>query len=608
MGNTSFGFTPGSARAVANYEDEESEFRARFAAEQAKQREGGFGITTAKPVEQEKSQSIGDWFSGTFGANGNLRGSGIGRVMQGMADPVVGGVQVVANALGFGDSVNRRITEKSREYENARANAGSTGFDGLRAVGNIASPANLALASKIPVAASALGRVAAGAGQGAVSSLLNPIEDGGDNYWADKAKASAYGAAAGGVLTPVVSGIGRVISPNASVNKNLALLRENGIHPTVGQTLGGVANSLEEKAMSVPILGDAIKNVRQQADSQFRKAAFSRALDPIDERISTTGRDAIAEAGAKLGKSYDEILPKMAVDVTDPAFVQRIANLRDGVKNLPEDLRNHFDGLITREIDGRIAPNGILSGQNLKDAWNAFRDQGKKLSKSPDAFQSNLGDAIKQAFQELKGHVTATNPADLVQRLKNTDLGYANFKRLQAAASGLGAESGNFTPAQLLSAVRSADGSKDKAAFASGNALLQDMAEAGKGILSSKYPDSGTAGRGLLAALLGGGAYASGMAIPTAAGIAAGTVAYTPAVQNKLATLIASRPGFAPAVAQTLRELTPYATGGIAQATTRGNSGKARATANSETEEFEFRARLEAEQDRQRNAGGLMQR
>jgi len=45
-------------------------------------------------------QRAGNWIADTFGPSGNLRGSSIGGVMQGMANPVVGAVQLGSPAWG----------------------------------------------------------------------------------------------------------------------------------------------------------------------------------------------------------------------------------------------------------------------------------------------------------------------------------------------------------------------------------------------------------------------------------------------------------------------------------------------------------------------------
>jgi len=68
-------------------------------------------------------QRAGNWIADTFGPNGNLRGSSIGGVMQGMANPVVGAVQLGAHALGLGDKIDPAIAAKEQEYQQARKGA-----------------------------------------------------------------------------------------------------------------------------------------------------------------------------------------------------------------------------------------------------------------------------------------------------------------------------------------------------------------------------------------------------------------------------------------------------------------------------------------------------
>ena len=79
---------------------------------------GRFVLSDAPPAADNRNllEKAAQWASDTFGANGNLRGSAIGGVMQGMADPVAGLVQMGANLPGVkslvGDSVNAGHRQK----------------------------------------------------------------------------------------------------------------------------------------------------------------------------------------------------------------------------------------------------------------------------------------------------------------------------------------------------------------------------------------------------------------------------------------------------------------------------------------------------------------
>lgn len=524
----------------------------------------GFIPDTVKPVDTELTwaeKNIAPLLPDFL--QGNMRGSAVGRAMMGAADPGVAIAQLGANLVGQGDRVNQSIADTEKEYQSARNGAGSTGFDPLRMAGNAAMTLPLGLAGKVPTSLAGM------AGQGAVMgggfAALEPVTNGGNNFWRDKLKQVGTGAAVGAIAAPAVSTIASAISPN--VSKNVSLLQDAGVQPTIGQAIGGRANRLEEAAQSLPVIGGAIKNARQRATDQFEQAAFNKAAAPIGEKISERGNAGIAELSSKLEAAYDQVIPKLAINVTDPKFIEKMASLRSMAQSLPEKEAQQFDNILAREIDGRVAPNGVLSGQNLKDAWRSLRDTGNQYAKSNDAYQSQLGQAVKQAFQELKTQVAATNPLDVVLQLKNADLSYASFKRLQRAASTVGAEEGRFSPSQLHSAVKAMDRSKDKARFAEGEALMQDLSSAGKSVLSNKVPNSGTYDRAAIGGLILGTPFAPHVTLPAMAGLGAGAVAYTPEIQNALTTLMTKRPDMAPQIANYLRQMMPAITAGVVPAT-----------------------------------------
>jgi hypothetical protein len=101
------------------------------------------------------------------------------------------------------------------------------------------------------------------------------------------------------------------------------------------------------------------------------------------------------------------------------------------------------------------------------------------------------------------------------------------------------------------------DKSKDKSAFARGNALMQDLGDAGKSVLGNKVPDSGTAQR----LLYGGGALASGALNPMIpASLLGGGALYTQPAQKFLNSIVTLRPNLAQPIASTVKKSSPYLT------------------------------------------------
>ena len=393
-------------------------------------------------------------------------------------------------------------------------------------------------------------------GAAVINGVSNALLNEGD--LSERLKSGAIGAVAG-VLAgaggqAATNGIARVVRPNTSAEARKLL--DEGVSLTPGQILGGGWKRTEDALTSIPILGDSIKSAQRRGIEDFNRVAIGRAVDPIGGQVQGVGREAVASAKQQLGQAYDNLLPTMQVDTLENQFVQNLANLRGMAQSLPKREAQQFDSIIEREIGERLANNGVLSGDNLKAAQAGMRNQAEGFATATDGYQRQLGQALKQAEQELRDLVMRSNPSKAAELAKINE-GYANFKRLQRAAASVGAEDGIFTPAQLQNAVKAADKSKDKARFAQGDAMMQDLTDAGKAVLSQRVPDSGTPLRSVVAALGGagvGGVVAPGATLTAGLGALLGTAAYSRIGTKTLQKLLAERPEFANELAALIRK------------------------------------------------------
>ena len=149
-----------------------------------------------------------------------------------------------------------------------------------------------------------------------------------------------------------------------------------------------------------------------------------------------------------------------------------------------------FERIVNSDVVSKMADAGPLPGRRSRPSKATWGAQISRLSQSTDADQRLVADALREVQDSLRQLAVRANPA-LADELGRINAGYAVFKRMERAASGLGTEEGAFTAAQLQNAVKALDKSKDKGRFARGEALLQDPLTLLRRSLVPKFPIAG---------------------------------------------------------------------------------------------------------------------
>lgn len=501
--------------------------------------------------------------------------------VQGLRAPLDAGAQMLAHALP--DSVvqrandlmgnfapktselDKKISQKSNQYSADRQAAGKTGIDWPYMAGNVVGSAPIAAAMPEMGGLSLVAKTANVLGQGAVLGSLSPVTENQSDFWGQKGGQAALGAATNGVVAPISSMASSIISPK--ISSSVQTLLDEGVTPTPGQILGGGWKASEDKLTSVPILGDMIKNAQSRAANDLNVAVGNRALAPIGETVSSdAGRDMVDEVGSKLGSAYDQLLPKLTFK-PDAQFSSELNKISQMATFMPKPQADQFQNILNNKLYSRMSQNGQMDGQTLKGVESELRQQAQGYLKDPSFDNRQLGSAVQETLNSVRGNLQRTNP-QYASQLADINRGYANYSILRKAASNLGqsSEPGVFSPSQLQSAVKSADQSVGKGSFAKGNARMQDLSDAGLKVLGGKYPDSGTPGREM-AALLAGGMMEGGGALlhhpllPLSIG--AGVLPYTELGQKATASLLTKRPNIAQYLANAIQKSSPYASAGV---------------------------------------------
>lgn len=462
--------------------------------------------------------------------------------LMGLKDPISGGAQLLPRGLEFITSaggivpnvlskyfgseaqrVDEMVKAEQAAYEAQRKAAGETGIDVGRIAGNIINPANL------------VGGLRAGAATaGAVQGALQPVTA--ENFAEEKAKQTALGAVGGKLGEVAAKTVGRVLSPLQT--KAEATMRELGITPTPGQTLGGSFKKVEDFAQNLPLIGESIRTAREKVLFDFNKGVINKALGKVNDKLpeNVIGRDAVAYAAEQVSNKYDDVLSKMNFNLD----FKTTSGILDALNKAP------LSSTAQKEQASTILNNTVLSkfaGQKLtgaeyKSIESDLAKAAASYSTSPTAAEREIGAALKDVLSVFKKELYQQNPRYTPQ-LRRIDSAYGDLKVMEKAAANTGAENGVFTPKQYSAAVKQSDISRGKSQFAKGKAREQGVSDAALQVMGK---DTGTTLEGRLAlSSLGGIAVLSQpqIALP-AASLAMG--AYSPVGLKITDALLRQRP------------------------------------------------------------------
>jgi hypothetical protein len=319
-----------------------------------------------------------DWLS-----NPNIAGESIGKgsrahgFAMGAADPVVGAAQLVT--AGQVSPVNQAIDAKNAEYEAARKDRGREGFDAARLVGNVAAPANLAIAQAAPInAVSTLGKVAQGARAGAIGGAAAPVLNADDSFLGEKVIQAGAGAVGGAVLTPLAAKAGEAIT------RKVIGLNPAEISMQADDIMREGVNRLRRDGMELN--PQQITNLREQVAQSLQQG---KKIDP-----AAMFRKADFEA---LGME-----PTLGQITRDSAQFSREKNLR-GLAGVGDPLLSRMDDQSKRmqELIG-----GMSSGAS--DDFTA----GQVLMQSLKGVDDNINARVGAAYDKARDHLGRAAPMD----------------------------------------------------------------------------------------------------------------------------------------------------------------------------------------------------
>ena len=483
--------------------------------------------------------------------------------LMGLKDPITAGAQMIPRALGAVASLGgtkpnslsellyreaKRVDEMAKAEEQAyqaqREQAGESGFDPARLGGNILNPASLVPAARVAQLARAKGLSTVGqaATAGAVGGAMQPVVGEGE-FGEQKTEQVALGAVTGPIGEKVVAGAGRVLNP--LVSKAEKTMRDLGITPTTGQTLGGQFKTLEEFAENIPLVGQSIQNAKQRVLFDFNKSVINKALakasdptkqDKLSLPADVIGRDAIEYASKTVSDKYDDVLSKITFDL-DFATTSNILGELAKAKSLSSDQREKVAAALNDIVLSKFSGQK-LDGKTYKGIESDLRKKASDYVNSQSASEKEIGYALSDVLGVLKKELYFQNPKQ-TPTLRRVDAAFSDLSVINVAAANTGAKSGVFTPQQFATAVRQQDPTRRKSSFAKGKAKGQDISDAALEVIGDP---TGASQTGRLALGIGGGyGLLSEPTVGTATAIGV-PAAYSQGGQKLIDALLRNRP------------------------------------------------------------------
>lgn len=532
---------------------------------------------TPKSVVMEKAIKAGLAKPEDFGVQQQPVSAPTNGLLMGMKEPISGAAQLLPKGLEFissagglapnpvsqflgseAERVRAMNAAEEQAYQQQRTSQGETGFDVGRLVGNVVSPANIVAGVRAAQGARALGAglgtqaAAAGAAQGAMQPVNEPT-----GFAEEKATQIGLGAVAGKVGEAVASATGKVLNPLAS--KAEQTMRDLGITPTPGQTLGGVYKKAEDFAQNLPLIGGQIRNAREKVLFDFNKGIINKALDKVGDKLpeNVVGRDAVAYAAEQVSNKYDEVLGKMNFNLdfkTKSGIVDALnkANLPSAAQR--EEATNVLNNIAFNKFSGKT-----LTGAEYKSIESDLAKEVSKYKNSQSASDRNIGDALDGVLKNFKTELYYQNQRYTPQ-LRRIDSAYGDLKVMEKAAANTGAENGVFTPKQYSLAVKQSDLTRQKSAFARGTARGQELSEAA---LKTIGQDANSTLEGRLAIGSLGGIAALSKPMVSIPAIAGTSALYSPMGIRAADVALRQRPELVRGMGQTISEYSGLLGGGI---------------------------------------------
>jgi len=408
--------------------------------------------------------------------------TGLGEPISGLEQLAGKAVEAVYPSPGvkqLNQELRQRQMAEEEALQGARNLRGDSGIDWARLGGNAATLAIPTVGAEA-VLSKAIPSIGARAGIiGAGESAVMPTDV--ENFWTDKAKQAGTGFVAGVAGQKLISAGGRVLSP--IIEGSEKKLRDLGVMPTVGQSLGKSAKGIEDFLSKLPVIGQFVQDAKEDSYDSFRTAIINKGLARVDDKLpkGTTGYDAINYAFKVKDAKYDEALKGTKFVLDNPALTKILSTSQQQFDTAAQ--KDLYDNILTNNVYSYFQKGQEIEGAAFKKMTSDLND---KIFTYRNKGEVELANALQNTLNDIKSVFNRQNPKQSSE-LRRVDALYRDLNIITDASGK--SYTGKFTPEQYAQSVKENAAGRKKREFGKGKALNQQEAVAGIEVLSPNAKD-----------------------------------------------------------------------------------------------------------------------
>lgn len=412
---------------------------------------------------------------------------------------------------------------------------------------------------------------------------------------------TAFGAVAGRLGEGAARAAGAVISPQ--IAEGTQRLIRQGVTPSPGQLLGGIAHRAEDATTGILGLGELTGGAQDRAVQSFNSGGFRRALGRVGQDLPDEGRNMTSHQMADfsqqtLDDAYADVINRLDNIRLDQDFLQDFRNLDQMASGLNAEGRDMWERLIREQVAPMFnnvpgAANGRISGQAFKDLESILGQEVRDFRASASPHDRRYSNAVRELQASLRDMAARHHPEE-AGRLADINSAYRELVVLEDAVNmAREGTSGRFTPDQLGRASRNQATRRIKAR---NEDIFGEYADDAANLLNRTVGDSGTASRAAMTTAMAAGFFGGKIALSVnpwaVAALAAGAIPYTRQGNRLFTAAVTSRPR---AITDPIREGLEFAAPYLGQSAAMANTLSRDQSRMRHSEDEAINAALDAE-------------